>query len=353
MNRLGRWLAPFEIYTYGVTLVIVVFLRLSNLRMGWQSLRYSYVPMIEQLPRILVLGIAAQLLACLITRRSPRAWLQAVATWPSMLLWLRVWFAAMAMTFGYKWLKVCVPLLRTTVLDPALWRIDRIVHLGFSPSIFAAELLQGTRVAHWLDIYYGAWVSTVLVSLAYIFLSDDLAKRRNFAFACALLWLTGAWLYFALPAVGPCFTVSEVFDQIRAQMPKAMATQRALWENYGRMVAGRGGSLREFNPYFGVAAMPSLHVGAHWLFTLWSRRYARRLVPIFAGATLLTFLGSIATGWHYALDGYAGMLLAWFAVRVADRFEPVAVSAPAGGGEDGGGEQSGDQRDGDHQHAEG
>jgi hypothetical protein len=323
--RLRRLVSPFELYTYSMTAVIVIFLRASNLRMGWKTLEFSIVPMIESLHRPLLIGLVLHLASYALTRRSPLAWLRAVVTPKSILLWLRVWFAAMAMTYGYKWLKVCVPLLRATVFDPALWKIDRVLHFGLSPSVFAAELVQGTPVARWLDVWYSAWVSTVLVALAYIFLSDDLAKRRNFALACALLWLTGAWIYYAFPALGPCFTVPEVFARIRLEMPSSAHGQEALWHNYGLMLAGRDGSLKEFNPYFGVAALPSLHVGAHWLFTLWSRRYARRLVPIFAAATLLTFLGSIATGWHYAIDGYAGMLLAWGAVRLADRFEPVAL----------------------------
>ena len=37
--------------------------------------------------------------------------------------------------------------------------------------------------------------------------------------------------------------------------------------------------------------------------------------------TLLFFVGSVATGWHYAVDGYAGLLLAlvcWWGVRRSD-----------------------------------
>jgi hypothetical protein len=73
--------------------------------------------------------------------------------------------------------------------------------------------------------------------------------------------------------------------------------------------------------------MPSLHVGVHFLFALWARRHAPRLFLPCTLATALTFLGSLTTGWHYALDGYAGMLLAWGAVALADRFEPVESEA--------------------------
>ena len=84
------------------------------------------------------------------------------------------------------------------------------------------------------------------------------------------------------------------------------------------------------------AAMPSLHVGLHFFFFLWSRRRARPLVVFFALATVLTFMGSILTGWHYAVDGYVGMLLAWICYRIGrwrDENDPAVDPAfpPPGG----------------------
>ena len=61
--------------------------------------------------------------------------------------------------------------------------------------------------------------------------------------------------------------------------------------------------------YEGIAAFPSLHVGMIVLFTLALRRYG----PVFwclAVYSLIVQIGSVALGWHYAIDGYAGALLA-------------------------------------------
>ncbi len=323
MSRRRFRLDPFEILTYSLTLAIVVALRVHGLRVGRQAAFHTFGPMFASLPRVFVMGVVLQGLGLLLAWRSPRGWLRAVARPQSLFLWLRVWLAAMAMTFAYTWLKVCVPLLRSTALDPLFWRLDRALHFGFSPSIFATQLAHGTLLVPLLDRWYGIWVSVVIATLAYVFFSPDLAARRNFAFACAVLWLGGAFLYWALPAVGPCFTAPEVFTALAARMPHALAGQGELWRNYLTMIAGRSGDLYRFNPYLGVAAMPSLHVGAHWMFALWSRRHAPRLFLPFALATLLTFFASLVTGWHYAIDGYAGMLLAWLAVRLAERFEPA------------------------------
>lgn len=355
MHRLRRWLPrPFEILTATVVAAIVLYLRARGLRIDLRTVEYMAVPMLRRLPMALGLGLALQLVTLALGRRSFVAWLRAVATPASAWLWLRVWLAAMAMTYGYSWLKVSIPLLTWRVLDGQLWALDRALHFGLSPSVLAVELVSGTPVARWLDLWYAAWVSTVLAALAWAFLSPDLAKRRHFAFACAFLWLIGAWAYYALPAVGPCFASPDVFASLAADLPWARAGQDALWQNYLHVVAGRDGSLKQFKPFLAVAAMPSLHVGAHWLFALWARRNAPRLFVPCALATALTLFASVVTGWHYAVDGYAGMLLAWLAVRAADLAEPAGrgrLSPPSG--DDGVGEQqTGDERDRDQEHAE-
>jgi hypothetical protein len=349
-----RWLPrPFELFTWGMTIFVVLFLRLQGLRMDWRTVEFMAVPMLRRLPTALWLGLALQGIALLVGRAAVKPWLREVVRPAALWLWFRLWLATMAMTYAYSWLKVSIPLVHRSLFDEQLWSFDRLVHLGLSPSVFVAELVHGTPLARLLDRWYGFWVTTVLAALAFVYLSARSDRRRNFALACGVLWLVGVWIYLAVPALGPCYTSPDVFAGLTSEMPSARAGQAALWGNYARMLAGRDGTLKEFNPYFGVAAFPSLHVGAHWLFALWARRHLRALFVPLAVATGLTFMASLATGWHYAVDGYAGMLLAWLAVRVADRFEPVSAAPEAEGQQDVGDEQTGDQRDRDQDHPEG
>ncbi|HSM12810.1 MAG TPA: phosphatase PAP2 family protein, partial [Thermoanaerobaculia bacterium] len=337
-----RWLPrPFELFTWGMTILVVLVLRWQGLRMDWRTVEFMAAPMLGRLPTALWLGLALQGAALVLRRDSLRPWLKAVVSPASAWLWLRLWLVAMAMTYAYSWLKVSIPLVRRSLFDEQLWSFDRVIHLGLSPSVFVAELVHGTPLAGLLDRWYGLWVTTVLAALAFVFLSPRWDERRNFALACGVLWLVGVWIYLAVPALGPCYASPDVFAHLTSEMPSARAGQGTLWSNYARMLAGRDGTLKQFNPYFGVAAFPSLHVGAHWLFALWARRRLRALFVPLAVATGLTFLASLATGWHYAVDGYAGMLLAWLAVRLADRFEPVEErpdgdQEPAEGGLDAG-----------------
>lgn len=354
MDRRARFRPrPFEVVPFAAVAAIALGLRAQGLPIGVEALRYIVEAVLHRLPELTLAGLAVHLLAHAVRRRSPLPWLRALVAAPSLGLWVRLWVVLTAVTFGYSWLKVCVPLLRDGLLDARLWALDQALHFGLSPTVLTVELVAGTPLAGALDVWYALWLSCVLVFQSAVFVAGDLGRRRNFALACGLLWLAGSLVYLALPAVGPCFAAPEVFDGIRDEMPRAARIQARLWGHYQALVAPADGGPRVFRPFLAVAALPSLHVGAHWLFALWSKRHAPRLQLPFVVATGLTFVGSLATGWHYALDGYAGMLLAWGAVRIADRLEPAGDSGAAARGQNGVGEQqSGDQRDRDQQHAE-
>ncbi len=322
-------LRPFELVTFAMAAAVVLFLRARSLRLDWNSVDYMAAAMLHRFPGVLALGVGLHLAAHLVTWRSPAGWLRDVLRPRQLLLLARVWLAAMVMTYAYSWLKVCVPLLRSDLYDATLWRLDRWLHLGVSPSLLAGELFGKGALAPWIDAWYALWLTTVLAAQSVLFLSRSPERRRNFALACVLLWLAGAWIYFALPATGPAFFTPDAFAEVLPRLPHAAALEGKLWGNYVAMIAAREhGALFQFKPFLAVAAMPSLHVGAHWMFALWARRHARRWFPPLAVATALTFVGSLLTGLHYAVDGYAGMLLAWGAVALADRWEPVSPPPP-------------------------
>ena len=92
---------------------------------------------------------------------------------------------------------------------------------------------------------------------------------------------------------------------LAAQPLMATELQARLWAAYQ---GSDGGWIK------GIAAMPSIHVAMPALYALASRGAWRVL---WWGFTALTLVGSVALAWHYAVDGYAGILLAWLMWRVA------------------------------------
>jgi hypothetical protein len=306
-------------------------LRASGLRMDVQTLRYTFVPMVPMLPRALIAGVLLYLTYLLITRRSwqvVRGYARRILSFRWAVGWLRLWLAVMLMSYAYFWLKVAVPLLNRRLWEDLLWRLDVVLHGGVSPAVFMAHVSAGTPLVALLDVWYSWWIPSVFYTMAFFAAWPRRQVGRQFILSCVLLWGLGSWLYLAVPVLGPIYVQPGVWQPLAEELPRAVAGQRALWDNYGKMIAGREtGALHQFNPTRGVAAMPSLHVAGHALFALWSRRIARGLwVPLLI-ATALTFLGSLVTGWHYAVDGYVGILLAWCCFRAAMLLEPDAERA--------------------------
>ena len=128
-----------------------------------------------------------------------------------------------------------------------------------------------------------------------------------------------------MPSLGPCFVLKDDYTEVRAAMPSQSATMDLLFAHYGRIRAlHRHPEGADISPYLGVAAMPSLHVGAQAFFMFFARRRSKTLFAVFAVLTAITFFTSVVSGWHYAIDGYAAVLLAWLCEVAGRRSVPPA-----------------------------
>ena len=316
-----KWIFPFEIAAWVGLVAGVIFLRSRGLRIDWVTVEYTVPPLIPVLAKSFLTGIALFTIYAWIRHGSPKAYLRQIASWRWLLLSLRLWLAVIVFTYTYFWLKVSVPLVNHRLWDEAFWNLDILVHLGFSPSLFLTDLFTRSGLMPFLDLWYSWWLPSVSFSIAFFCAFPQQRFRRQFMLSCVLIWTLGAWLYIALPALGPVYAYPEHWSEVTTQMPRADGAQHLLWDNYQTVIGGRTGPLKQFNPTRGIAAMPSLHVGAHWLLMLWFRRRARPFFVIAVLGTFLTFIASIATGWHYAVDGYVGIALGQIAYLASLRVD--------------------------------
>jgi len=224
---------------------------------------------------------------------------------------VRLVVGASLVYYGHVWLKVIVPFLNPQLLDGPLARLDSAIHFGLNPGPLALGLFPWPFVLRTIDAYYAAFVPLTVAGMAWFLTAPSRPERARFAAGFTLLWIAGAWLYVALPALGPCYVYAADYAQAARSVPVQAATQKLLMTHYRALLgaAARGETIRIL-PVLGVAAMPSLHVAAHAFLALFARKRSRPLFLFFAAATVLTFYGSLVTGWHYAVDGYAGLLLA-------------------------------------------
>ena len=205
--------------------------------------------------------------------------------------------------------------------------------VGFRSDAFLANLdaaIFGTdpwRLLQWLpagifDQAYITWAwSTILLMLILPLLPQTVVRNR--ALVTYFLVVSSCSLgQYLLPSAGPIFYerigLGERFADLPVQ-PWVQVTSDYLWTNYlsrGELVGA------------GISAFPSLHVaGAAWVAIVVSNYLNPLKWLAWAYFTLLMF-GSVLLGWHYAIDGIAGTLIALAAwkltARSAKRALPVA-----------------------------
>lgn len=224
---------------------------------------------------------------------------------------LRLVLGVVLVAHAYTWLKIFVPILNPRLFDDWFYAADNTIFLGVNPNRLVLALFSSPGARRFFDWQYTLYLPSLLAGVSWYMSSLSLVERRRFVAAFTALWLGSAWIYLAVPALGPCYTLAEDYVEAHRDMPLQKSTQDALIRQYGGVRATkRRGASPYLNPAFGVAAMPSLHVAAQVLLAIWSRGRSRVLALGFGLMAVVTFLGSLVSGWHYAVDGYAGALLA-------------------------------------------
>jgi len=237
-------------------------------------------------------------------------------------------------------LKHVILFINKSNFDLFLWNLDRLLHFGVQPNIWMMEnfgLNHDFSIAvDWLYIKYFKYMQ---IACLLFFLEPKGRKlSERFFLAFALLWSLGGLLYLTAPADGPCYAIlvdystpkdtgSHIFkfpvvDKIPAdyvgsylssKIWYAKSFQNALWVSRARFLSGSG----QPGMFYGIAAMPSLHVAVVALIALFIFPVSSILGVIGFLYTAIMFVGSILLQWHYAVDGYAGFALALVVWRLS------------------------------------
>ena len=210
-----------------------------------------------------------------------------------------------SMTF----LKSMIPAVVPFWADEALAATDRALFID--SEAFALSMKPALRA---LGIFYGFWHGVHLGGILWV-LNWKAGNKARHILSFMLTWSIGMALAFAFSSTGPLFTGG--YDP--AVAPESVQKAAAfLWANYQAGGAQIGG---------GISAFPSMHVAlAAWLAIVLKDRG----LPILGVAYLAgVFLCSIILGWHYAIDGVAGVAIALVANRLARSWlRGGAVTAP-------------------------
>jgi len=213
----------------------------------------------------------------------------------------------------YTTLKQAIPLINNSIYDIQLIAIEKWIHLGFNP---AWELANSNPSHLWtktLDINYYLWFLVKPLFFAYFLTHRNQCKRDHFISTYLGVLIIFVLIGIAIPSHGPCYVDPEFFPV--ENMKISQHVQDKLLEAYynlEKITLVNNGSMTYG---MGIMALPSLHVAVCilYIYFFWSEGLLWRWGTIIF--TLMIFLGSLYSGWHYAIDGYVGglivLLVAW------------------------------------------
>ena len=219
----------------------------------------------------------------------------------------------------YGWIKLIVPVVHPRTFDPELWNLDRMLAVGIAPAQFFLELFRAGWFLRTIDwAYANIFFASTTVASMYFFSHPRRDVRIGFANGNAALWIVGAWLYLLVPSVGPAFRFPEVWMAHARDLRLTQTMQALLMRNYQNVIRlASGGEIAErVRIVFGIGAFPSLHVAFQTYTFFWMRRLWTSGEVLFGIFAFTIFLGSMITGWHYLVDGIAGVLMAYACYRI-------------------------------------
>jgi hypothetical protein len=201
--------------------------------------------------------------------------------------------------------KLTIPIVHPFAFDVALQRLDFLLHGGDPARFFPVRGFALRAV----DAFYYGWFPIYAGVILWWGWQPPSHSRRRFLLALCLTWTVSAILAVLVSSAGPIYyealTGVPIYDTSPLAGTIAYGMQEAVWSAY--LGADTG-------VIAGIAAFPSVHVALPALFALSSRGRVRWA---FWGMCAVTFIGSVVLLWHYALDGYAGVIVAWACWRVA------------------------------------
>ena len=224
-------------------------------------------------------------------------------------------------------LKPAIPAIHPFAWDETFMHIDRALHFGIDPWVILQPILGYAYVTFAINMAYNFWFVALFSAWFWFGFQRQAGELRTRFFLSYMLawWLGGGLLAVMFSSAGPVYygrigLSPDPYVGLFAYLNDAVTriplwfldTQAMLWDGYiGKIQA------------LGISAMPSMHNASAVLFALAFSKVSKKLGWFFACYAGVILVGSVHLGWHYAIDGYAGILIAltsWWLAGIAARW---------------------------------
>ncbi|MEO0487898.1 MAG: phosphatase PAP2 family protein [Pseudomonadota bacterium] len=231
-------------------------------------------------------------------------------------------------------IKTTIPEIVPFWADPYLANIDAWLH-GGDPWRWVYAVSADWPMDFLLRGYLIGWSVPVLGFVVFLAVLDrDPERIKRFVILYSIAWLfVGHVVATAGASVGPVYYDRLIGGDRFAELYAAMAggaipgtnmeiIQGALWDFYADNKQALGS---------GISAFPSVHVSSTMVLGLYLYERSPRIGgPIGAAIVLFILFLSVYSGYHYALDGYASILImgaayAWLRRSAAKPSAPTAT----------------------------
>ncbi len=224
-------------------------------------------------------------------------------TFPNAMLYrLTVWLTVF---LSYFQLRHILPAVSERAVDGELFAFDlRVFHV--EPSVAWDRFVTPVTTEWFAFFYFGYFVLLSAHVLSMMLAAKSRFRLSHFALGIFLVFCTGHMVYTLVPGYGPYRFLAGDFHHELTGGPFWHAVQATV---------SAGGAMKDI--------FPSLHTACPTYFALFSFRY-RKVLPWKYTWVVTAFCATQIIGatmflrWHYLIDIFAGITLAFFACTVGE-----------------------------------
>ncbi|MDE2383759.1 MAG: phosphatase PAP2 family protein [Alphaproteobacteria bacterium] len=210
-------------------------------------------------------------------------------------------------------LKPQIPYLNPFKWDEYFMQLDRTLHFGIDPWRLLQPLMGYDYVTFASCLLYNMWFIALFGTMVWFAFQKNSSELRTRFFVSYMLiwWIGGGLMAVYFSSAGPAYysrigltpdpysDLMAYLQDVNTRLPIwSLPTQDMLWDGY----IGKSEPL-------GISAFPSMHNANAILFALTFRHINKFLGWFFTAYAVVILLTSVHLAWHYAVDGYAAVLI--------------------------------------------